>query len=436
MSGSERSPVHVRITNFQSIEDVSIDIDGFTCITGKSNIGKSAIIRAIFRSAVNKPVTGAVRNGAKFCTVDIGSAGWGYRWEKGERGVNRYVIPGKAEPLDKVGQAQVAEVEAMGFGSVEVGDKRLYPWYANQFDPIFLMDESGPSVTSFLSNVAGLDRIQDSIVYASRCKRASSESAKAREGSAALIRAKEAKLANAGAAEALQGDIEEQMVSISEYEAKISRMVGVSRSMLRAREVLTAIEPASGAKVPKDKLSEPVKVLTSMVRHSQAMNAAAKRIVPIRAVSEASIPDPPKGDVERLRKLVRASSIKPLRQLVDALEEASTVQVPDGQGVSSDALRLIKLRDMLTRLNAAADMVRAAPSSVSVPDPPGKCQGLRDAVRLRDGIREARSQVEQLEDQLRSMEQTLNQAKDELSKIPSCPTCGRVALHPTTHATA
>lgn len=436
MSSSARSPVRVRITDFQSIEDVSIDIDGFTCITGKSNIGKSAIIRAIFRSAVNKPVTGAVRNGAKFCTVEIGSAGWGYRWEKGERGVNRYVIPGKAEPLDKVGQSQVSEVESMGFGSVEVGDKKLYPWYANQFDPIFLMDESGPSVTSFLSSVAGLDRLQDSIVYASRCKRAATEGAKAREGSAAAVRAKEAKMSHIADLETLQKDIEDQATSISTYEERLSRMTNVSRAVSRARDVLSVLEPASGVRLPKERLSEPVGSLVSMARHSRAMNAAAKRIVPIRAVSEATVPESPKRDLERFQKLIRASAIGPLRKALERLERASGTEVPDGKGLAGDASRLSRLRDMLGRLEAAAERIRSTPETIDVPDPPSGHGSLKRAGSLLESIRAATADVDRLEQSLSSTEESLTQVRDELSKIPSCPTCGRVTRHVGEHAPA
>jgi len=44
---SELYPVKIRIKNFQSIEDLEIEVRGFTAITGKTNIGKSAIMRAI-----------------------------------------------------------------------------------------------------------------------------------------------------------------------------------------------------------------------------------------------------------------------------------------------------------------------------------------------------------------------------------------------------
>lgn len=47
MTTDKIKPVKVSIKNFQSVSDIEFEIHGFTCITGPTNIGKSAIIRAI-----------------------------------------------------------------------------------------------------------------------------------------------------------------------------------------------------------------------------------------------------------------------------------------------------------------------------------------------------------------------------------------------------
>ena len=44
----------VNIKNYQSIKDVSFEVDGFTVIIGKNNIGKSAIIRALEAPLANQ----------------------------------------------------------------------------------------------------------------------------------------------------------------------------------------------------------------------------------------------------------------------------------------------------------------------------------------------------------------------------------------------
>ena len=166
------NPIEVRIQNFQSIKDVSFRIHGFTTITGKTNIGKSAIVRAIAKSILNAPVTNMVRHGEKFCEVELHSEGWGFRWQKAEKGVNRYYIDGKENPLDSVGRGQVQEIADFGFGSIKIGEsKYLYPWYASQFDPIFLLNQSGPAITDFISEVSRLDILQNGIVICNKKKK-------------------------------------------------------------------------------------------------------------------------------------------------------------------------------------------------------------------------------------------------------------------------
>ena len=121
-------PVNVVINNFQSIDHLDMEICGFTAISGSTNAGKSAIVRAISSAILNNPVGGMVRKGASFCSVELSSEDWGFKWEKNDKGVNRAWIRGKDTPLDKLGQIQVPEITQMGFSSIEVGDDEIQPW--------------------------------------------------------------------------------------------------------------------------------------------------------------------------------------------------------------------------------------------------------------------------------------------------------------------
>ena len=125
----ELQPVKVGIKCFQSIDVLDFEVFGFTAITGRSNIGKSAIMRAISRSIMNDPVINMVRRGEKFVTVELNSDKWGYKWEKGDgNGINRYTIGDRI--LDKTGQNQLLEIKEMGFGSIRIGDDDIHPWWA------------------------------------------------------------------------------------------------------------------------------------------------------------------------------------------------------------------------------------------------------------------------------------------------------------------
>lgn len=153
MNTNKLSPIKVRIQNFQSIEDLEFDIYGLTVIAGRSNIGKSAIVRALTSAITNSSIVGMIRTGKENSNVSIQSKDFSYEWEKGNK--TSCVVNGKE--FKKIGQKQLDEVSDLGYGSVRVGQRNIYPWSASQFDPIFLLNDPGPAVTEFISEISRLN---------------------------------------------------------------------------------------------------------------------------------------------------------------------------------------------------------------------------------------------------------------------------------------
>ena len=61
----------LRIRNFQSLEDIDLELGQFTVIIGESDTGKSAIIRALKYALINKVGTGFIRHGEKQAAVEL-----------------------------------------------------------------------------------------------------------------------------------------------------------------------------------------------------------------------------------------------------------------------------------------------------------------------------------------------------------------------------
>lgn len=428
MSSSEtkprRSPVNVSITNFQSIEKLNFEVDGFTCVTGKTNIGKSAVIRAVARSLVNSPVTGMVRHGEKFCTVELQSGDWGFKWSKGERGVNRYEIPGKV--LDKVGQTQVPEIEAMGFGNVEVGSRKTYPWYAEQFEPVFLLKDSGPSVTSFLSSISNLDELQDSIVHASRGKKRSNEEAKIHEEEVVALRAKASKLLELEILESLKNDIDGQVESIKEYETRVSSMETLSSGIRKSTAVFAALEPVKDVRIPPMAIAGELEQMKSMERHNRGLVEAARGIIPIRTVTEASIPEYPVKEVERAFRVLRLADVPAAANAVSRLETASKIAVPSFSDIDTNIARLKTTYQLGAEIRTTKKFLELLESIPTMPEPVLVPETFKKAeARLRD-MKSTESEILDLESDLHGVEEALRAANEEYEKIPTCPTCGRV----------
>jgi hypothetical protein len=190
--------IEVEIRGFQSIEHLSIQIDGFTALVGRSNIGKSAVVRAIKCALTNSLGTSFVRHGddcarilrkAKACkcqsTVRLQTEGFDLRWEKGDA-INRYTFNG--ERYDKPGQGIPEFLLSHGFAPIKVGDEVGSIQVADQFFPIFLLNQSGPAIAEAISDVARLDRVSAATKLVEKDRREVVSTKKIREKDAEGLR--------------------------------------------------------------------------------------------------------------------------------------------------------------------------------------------------------------------------------------------------------
>ena len=153
-------PITVRVREFQSIEDATVVLDGFTVITGANNSGKTALVRAIRGVFTNAPAGPLVRHGAAHLTVEIdfqdgNTVKWEKGWEKpGQKGktVNRYTVNGQVLP--SVGRGCPPEVLELGIRSIRAGTDTLWPQIADQFRGVlFLVGSPGSATAEAIANV-------------------------------------------------------------------------------------------------------------------------------------------------------------------------------------------------------------------------------------------------------------------------------------------
>lgn len=178
------------IKGFQSIEEVSFTIDGFTALVGRSNIGKSAVVRAIQSALTNALGTDFVRHGVRCsrrtrgtkkcrcqCSVHIQTEGLDLLWEKGDE-INQYTYNGQL--FSRVDRG-VPDFLLKDFSLVKVGDRRLLLQVADQSEPIFLLNQSGNVVADVLSDVAKLDDINAAMSLVEKDRREFNSVLKVRE---------------------------------------------------------------------------------------------------------------------------------------------------------------------------------------------------------------------------------------------------------------
>jgi hypothetical protein len=180
----------VEVRNFQSIEHAHIVIEGYTALVGRSNIGKSALVRAIKAALTGATGTAFVRHGpncarrlkdAKKCqckaSVRIKREGFDLLWEKGDND-NRYTFNGQV--FDSVERGTPSFL-AEGYAPIKIGDDKEVLQVADQFDPIFLLNRTGGVIADVLSDVAHLDQINAAMRLVEKDRRDAVSTRKVRE---------------------------------------------------------------------------------------------------------------------------------------------------------------------------------------------------------------------------------------------------------------
>jgi len=151
--------VKVRIKNFQSIEDVSFEIpeNAFTCIVGPSNIGKSALRRALECLFYNKSEASYIRNGTQMCSVEVSfDDNTLIKWYRNKKTAG-YQIDG--DDFTKLAGTVPDVLIDKGFKELNVNKDRYQVQIASQFNNIFLLNQTGSKITEVLSNLGNLNRI-------------------------------------------------------------------------------------------------------------------------------------------------------------------------------------------------------------------------------------------------------------------------------------
>jgi hypothetical protein len=115
----------ITIRGFQSIKNpVEILIDGYCTIEGESNLGKSAVVRALHAAVSNRIGTEFITEGVEDCDIAIESPNHSLKWLK-TRKATVYEVDGKA--IHKPGKGTIPdEVMVLGIAAIKTIDRELH----------------------------------------------------------------------------------------------------------------------------------------------------------------------------------------------------------------------------------------------------------------------------------------------------------------------
>ncbi len=155
----------LKLSNFQAHADLDLEFDpGVTTIVGPSDVGKSAIMRAMRLLACNQPGgSDFIRWGAKKCTVSIETEDAVVTRTR-SAAVNKYEVDGRE--FVAFGKTVPPEVVA-ALGMEDVN-------FQGQYDAPFWLGESAGEVSRQLNRVACLEIIDETLAKSAKLVRSTS----------------------------------------------------------------------------------------------------------------------------------------------------------------------------------------------------------------------------------------------------------------------
>jgi len=168
----------IRLENIQAIADASLEVEGFTAVVGRSNSGKSSIVRGMHAAITNKSPQILFRNGTKMSRIQIDDDAKDIHieWKKGDK-VNAYVLNG--DEHTKVGSTAPPKIAEWGFKDVAVGKESIEVQIARQHNYLFLINKSGSFVADFISKITKVDMLTGAMKDCEADARSCNESIKA-----------------------------------------------------------------------------------------------------------------------------------------------------------------------------------------------------------------------------------------------------------------
>jgi len=378
----------ISIKNFQSIGNIEFDINGFTVLVGKNNIGKSAVVRAIMFALTNQQGTDFIRKGTKECEVGIVKDAFNLVWKKGSGAV--YLING--EKFSKIKGIPQPIINA-GFKPVELGDQKVCPLFAEQFEPNFLLNQTGSKVAEALSAMYKLDLITLADELCQKELRSAKNLLKTREEDLVIV---DKQLEKFKGFEAIKKQHQE-IRSLEKRCEELRKEIDVVQSFeSRLKEIATEIkrlEPLKKIEVPDSKtcnqklvrFQEIQRFYTEFVR----LQESTQELTTVTSIDVPSHTEADKHlkDLETITKWL--TNYETLLHSVSGLKKFAELEIP--QHARAD--KIMKEVAFLT------DFERAFQESVA-------------------STRETRNELGKMEEQLKGL-------NEERSKITACPLCKR-----------
>lgn len=433
--------IELEVSNFQAIRHATMAVDGFAAIVGRSNIGKSAIVRAAQHALTGAQGTDFVRHGQEcdrkvrqtkkckcFAKVVIRTAAMNLTWEKGDN-VSRYTVerPGVAAEVFEGLERGTPEFLKAGYQPVNVGGKKELIQVPDQFSPIFLLDQTGPVVADVISDVAKLDSLNQAMGSANKDRKDAVAKRKVREGDVESLQTSLALYT--GLDDVPVGGL---TADFKDLESKSRELAQVQAFALEYDALGVGIQSLDEALKPPLPDNEALETLGQrLTQVADFYDALTEKVPAIRAllgVDKIEVPDEAPLGAAHDKLLQVVGFLRRLDGVERAVEQwsgAGDVELPDPQ-YEAPWVRLQEVALFTQRWNTLQAELSRAPEVGDLPDMDTLRQKFDEYERHHRLLGDAKSLAEVIKAttlKVKEAEEEEAQALAELEALGVCPTC-------------
>jgi len=419
----------IDIKNFQSIKESSIVVDGFTVVVGKTNIGKSSIIRSIKAALQNKRGNKFLRKGEKTCSVSLKDGkDVDILWEKGSG--NKYVFGDKV--YRNVGFNIPSEIHDSGFRSISLSNKDLSPQIAEQFDSLFLINESGGTCADILFDLSRINVLNEAQRLMEKGNRSYKGIIKTRKEDLREIQGKIDSLQGLGAVrkefDALQSD-DGKITCLRGEVQVLSDLMGQLRDVGGKVKGLLAIVAVNI--LDDTYLQVSISSHLEMCSFLGSYNQLSENIIKYQGISTIVVPeerlDTDIHDLLLLKQLNTSYNdvIQDIGEYRDVLkseipEEHFEQAILDIQEMQTLSSSLDDILPVVKKLKFIDDIIVPELLAIDIEDLSWLGDAFKTFTQIEDGIMHQESDLVLLNDKIHSIDTDIDQIKSDLSVCPLC----------------
>jgi len=402
--------IKIQIKDYQGIKKASIEaVAGLTAIIGKSNAGKTAIIRAIEDLINNSMGDSEVRIGTDRAVVAVKSKENVVKMirEPGSNFKTSYVING--ETIQKVGRTKIDEVDLLGLSPVN--DLNLN--FIRQEDLPFLIFENPYRIYEFMSQSKSILLLNTSKKVKEEKKTVDGE-IKTKEGQCTYIKNEYEKIRES----VLNYPDIKEMKEIEEYLDKIQ---GRLQDLEAQKDIyLEGIERKERLSKDIERIGKRVEVL-SVVKPEFAyqcdlwMRDTQGRTVKLADIAQAK--EDVKTDIESMRYVGSLSSL-----LIDVREQTDLGGIIKAKTAYKD---IAEAKRKLAGILNSPLITKGIPNMDYVKGQIHNFERLGDLLKAKKKYDLNYEQKEDVQSKIVYVSSQIDKAKAELEKYKVCPTCGK-----------